>query len=375
MELETPRNWENLSHGEILHFLRSLDVEELDTLWKKADEAREKNVGNAVHLRGLIEVSNICASQCTYCGIRVRNANIQRYRMTLEEILESVSLAEKLGYGSVVLQAGEAPAAMPTEWITEVVQEIRKVSEIAITLSLGERADNDFQAYREWFSAGANRYLLRFETSNPELFQRLHPGHPGLKSRMEALRALREIGYEVGSGVMVGTPGQTWDDLANDIEMFRTLNLDMIGVGPYLPHPETPLGQEYYQLQQLRVMEPVFELQNANFVTNDELMTLKTVALTRLVCPCSNIPATTALACIDRSQGHRNGLTRGANVIMPNVTPAKYRKLYEIYPSKANTAEEAEKYDCELKERIQSIGREIGKGAGNSRVRNPLTFS
>ncbi|MDO4627866.1 MAG: [FeFe] hydrogenase H-cluster radical SAM maturase HydE [Planctomycetia bacterium] len=368
MEVETPQNWENLSHGEILHLLRSLDVDELETLWKKADETREKNVGNEVHLRGLIEVSNICTGQCTYCGIRVRNANVQRYRMTLEEILESVFLAEKLGYGSVVLQAGEAPAAMPTEWITEIIQEIRKVSKIAITLSLGERADNNFQAYREWFSAGANRYLLRFETSNPELFQRLHPGHPGLNVRLEALRALREIGYEVGSGVMVGVPGQTWDDLANDIEMFRTLNLDMIGVGPYLPHPETPLGQEYYQLQQLRVMEPVFESQNANFVTNDELMTLKTVALTRLLCPRSNIPATTALACIDRSQGHRNGLTRGANVIMPNVTPAKYRQLYEIYPSKANTAEEAEKYDRELKERILGIGREIGKGPGNSRV-------
>ncbi len=370
MEIETPQNWENLSHGEILHLLRSLDVNELEMLWKKADEVRETNVGNEVHLRGLIEVSNICIGQCTYCGIRVRNANVQRYRMTLEEILESVFLAEKLGYGSVVLQAGEAPAAMPTEWITEVIREIRKVSEIAITLSLGERPDNQYQAYREWFSAGANRYLLRFETSNPELFQRLHPGHSGLKVRLEALRVLREIGYEIGSGVMVGVPGQTWDDLANDIEMFRTLNLDMIGVGPYLPHPETPLGQEYYQLQQLRVMEPVFELQNANFVTNDELMTLKTVALTRLVCPRSNIPATTALACIDRSMGHRNGLTRGANVIMPNVTPAKYRQLYEIYPSKANTAEEAEKYDRELKERILGIGREIGKGPGNSRLQD-----
>ena len=346
-----------MNHHEILTFLRA-SGSDLEPLWTEADAVRRANVGDAIHLRGLIEVSNICTAQCTYCGIRVKNPNVHRYRMTLDEILESVRLAQRFGYGTLVLQSGETPAAMPDEWVTEVLRAIRKISTQAITLSLGERPANDYQAYRDWAEAGANRYLIRFETSNPELFRKLHPGHPGLEVRLQALRKLREAGFEIGSGVMIGVPGQTWDDLANDIEMFRTLDLDMIGVGPFLPHPETPLGQEFLAQQG---QEPQPEQ-----VPNDELTTLKTVALTRLVCPGSNIPATTALACIDRSQGHRNALTRGANVIMPNVTPAKYRRLYEIYPSKATTAEAAEQFDLALKEKILSIGRTIGKGPGNS---------
>ncbi len=347
-------DWEFLTHEDILQLLRSEDKNVLEPLWQQADEVRKRFVGEEVHLRGLIEVSNICTEQCTYCGIRVKNPHIKRYRMTLEEILESVRMAQRFGYGSLVLQAGESAAVMPTDWVTEVIKEIRKISDQAITLSLGERPENDWQAYRDWFSAGANRYLIRFETSNPELFQRLHPGHPGLERRLFALKKLREIGFEIGSGVMIGVPGQTWDDLANDIELFRTLELDMIGVGPFLPHPETPLGREFHENPERRI------------VPNNEEMTLKTVALTRLVCPKANIPATTALACIDRSMGHRNGLARGANVIMPNVTPEKYRQLYEIYPSKASTAEAAEIFDKILKEKILSIGRKIGKGRGNS---------
>ncbi|MBQ6107495.1 MAG: [Thermoguttaceae bacterium] len=346
-----------MNHHEILTFLRA-SGSDLEPLWTEADAIRRANVGDAIHLRGLIEVSNICTAQCTYCGIRVKNPNVHRYKMTIEEILESVRLAQRFGYGTIVLQSGETPAAMPDEWVTEVIREIRKISSQAITLSLGERPANDYQAYCDWAEAGANRYLIRFETSNPELFRKLHPGHPGLETRLLALRKLREAGFEIGSGVMVGVPGQTWDDLANDIEMFSTLDLDMIGVGPFLPHPETPLGQEFLAQQD---QEPQPEQ-----VPNDELTTLKTVALTRLVCPKANIPATTALACIDRAQGHRNGLTRGANVIMPNVTPAKYRRLYEIYPSKATTAEAAEQFDRALKEKLLSLGRTIGKGPGNS---------
>ena len=346
-----------MDHHEILTFLRA-SGDALEPLWNEADAVRRANVGDAIHLRGLIEVSNICTAQCTYCGIRVKNPNVHRYRMTLDEILESVRLAQRFGYGTLVLQSGETPAAMPDEWVTEVLRAIRKISTQAITLSLGERPTNDYQAYRDWAEAGANRYLIRFETSNPELFRKLHPGHPGLEVRLQALRKLREAGFEIGSGVMIGVPGQTWNDLANDIEMFRTLDLDMIGVGPFLPHPETPLGQEFLAQQG---KEP-----QTDQVPNDELTTLKTVALTRLVCPGSNIPATTALACIDRSQGHRNALTRGANVIMPNVTPAKYRRLYEIYPSKATTAEAAEQFDRALKEKILSIGRTIGDGPGTS---------
>lgn len=360
-------DWTDLSREDILHFLRSSDEKELETLWNEADAVRKRFVGDAVHLRGLIEVSNICTAQCTYCGIRVKNPNIQRYRMTMEEILDSVRLAQQFGYGSIVLQSGETPAAMPTDWVTEIVREIRKISTQAITLSLGERPANDFQAYRDWFEAGADRYLIRFETSDPELFSRLHPGHPGLECRLEALRKLREIGFEIGSGCMIGVPGQSWETLADDIMLFRTLDLDMIGVGPFLPHPETPLGQEFLKVRKFQEENGIDPAAITEyFVPNDEQMTLKTVALTRLVCPRANIPATTALACIDRSMGHRNGLNRGANVIMPNVTPAKYRQLYEIYPSKSSTLEEAERFDKMLKERILAVGRTIGEGPGTS---------
>ncbi len=346
-------NWEKITRKDILHFLRSEDSDTLQSLWLQADAVRKRFVGDEIHLRGLIEVSNICTAQCTYCGIRVKNPNISRYRMMLEEILECVRLSQRLEYGSIVLQAGESSAALPTEWVTKVIEEIRKISDQAITLSLGERPENDWKAYRDWFSAGANRYLVRFETSNPKLFQQLHPGHPGLERRLTALKKLREVGFEIGSGVMVGVPGQTWNDLANDVELFRDLDLDMIGVGPFIPHAETPLGKKFYEDSAL------------NTVPNDEMTTLKTVALTRLVCPKSNIPATTALACVDRSNGRQNGLARGANVVMPNVTPAKYRKLYEIYPSKV-TAEAAEFFDRILKENILAIGRKIGKGRGDS---------
>ena len=347
------------------HLLQTTDAETLAELWTAADAARRENVGGAVHLRGLIEVSNWCACRCAYCGIRAENTSISRYRMELEEIVESAARALRFGYGSVVLQAGESAARLPTAWVTEVLRELRRRfgNEFAITLSLGERPEHDYEAFRQWREAGANRYLLRFETSNETLFTKIHPGHPGLKVRLNALRRLREIGFEIGSGVMVGIPGQTWSDLARDIETFREWNLDMIGVGPFLPHPETPLGKSFFAEN-----DPNSDSNSdPNQVPNDELTTLKTLALTRLACPRANIPSTTALAVVDRNAGHELGLSRGANVIMPNVTPAKYRTFYEIYPSKASTCEAAEEFDRKLKERILACGREIGSGPGNSR--------
>lgn len=335
-----------MNRAEIIHWLRTSDEAALESLWQEADAVRRREVGDAVHLRGLIEVSNRCVQQCAYCGIRAGNRTISRYTLRLEEILASVALAQQFGYGSVVLQAGETPQGLPTEWVAEVIQEIRRQApEIAITLSLGERGE---KAFETWRLAGANRYLLRMESSNPTLFRKLHPQHPGWEFRLAALKQLQKIGYEVGSGVMIGVPGETWDDLAADIEMFRSLELDMVGVGPFLPHPQTPMGTE----------KPTF---------NDELTTLKTIALTRLLCPGVNIPSTTALAAIDRESGHERGLSRGANVIMPNVTPPSYRQLYEIYPSKANTSEAAETFDRKLKERIWAMGRTVGTGRGNAK--------
>ncbi len=344
-----------LSQNEILHFLQTTDPSELAELWRRADEVRHASVGEAVHLRGLIEISNYCQANCAYCGIRAGNARVVRYRMEIPEIVARVKLAEKLGYGTVVLQSGEAPARMPGTWVTELVREIRRNAPLAITLSLGERPDTDYAAWKE---AGANRFLLRFETSNPEVFVRIHPGHPGLETRLDALRRLRELGYELGSGVMIGIPGETWRDVAADLEMFRTLDLDMIGVGPFLPHADTPLGKEFLDAQAAGA--PLTE------VPNDELTTLKMVALTRLVRPYANIPSTTALATIDVTQGYELGLSRGANIIMPNLTPANYRELYAIYPAKTRTADAAESFDAKLKARILALGRTVGAGPGNS---------
>ena len=199
-------------------------------------------MGDEVHLRGLIEISNRCVRECHYCGLRAGNRNLRRYRMSEEEIMACVAQAHAYGYGTVVMQSGE-DEGITADWMAGIIRRIRRETPLAVTLSLGERDEADLKAWRE---AGADRYLLRFETSNPELYARIHPiPHPRRgdgRSRLEILRDLAAMGYEIGSGVMVGIPGQTYDDLAPDIELFRELDLDMIGVGPFIPHPGTPLG-------------------------------------------------------------------------------------------------------------------------------------
>jgi biotin synthase len=219
----------------------------------------------------------------------------------------------------------------------------------------------DPEAVQMWKEAGADRYLLRFETSNRQLYDRIHPPLPGKHSdRISILRRLRELGYEIGSGVMIGIPGQTYDDLANDIEIFRTLNLDMIGVGPYIPHHDTPLGQNEKELS----------APEGEQVPNTEEMTYKVIALTRLACPMSNIPSTTALATLNTDSGRELGLSRGANIVMPNMTPRKYRAMYEIYPAKACIDETAADCRACMRRRILSIGRNVGSGRGDSPNRN-----
>jgi len=314
-----------MNRATILHWLRETDETKLEELWQLADTVRRENVGDEVHLRGLIEFSNHCVRRCGYCGLRNDNLKISRYRMSKSEIIDCARLAVEYGYGTVVLQSGE-DYGVTRDWIADVVRTIKAETSLAVTLSLGERSRDDLAA---WRIAGTDRYLLRFETSNPELFDRIHPSLPGRRSdRIAILRTLRELGYEVGSGVMIGIPGQTFDDLANDIELFRTLDLDMIGVGPYIAHPDTPLGQN---------SPPAGEQ-----VPNSEEMTYKVVALTRIVCPKANIPSTTALATLNLANGRELGLCRGANVVMPNLTPVQYRDKYEIYPAKACIRETAD---------------------------------
>jgi biotin synthase len=320
-------------------------------LYAQADAVRKEYVGDAVHLRGLIELSSHCARQCMYCGLRQGNRALSRYRMTREEVLECARQAEKFGYGTVVMQAGEDDQ-LTAEWIAEVVRTIKRTTTLAVTLSLGERTQEEFQM---WRTAGADRYLLRFETSDQNLFRIIHPQRiNGGPDRLTLLKQIKSMGYEAGGGVMVGIPGQSYASLADDILAFSSLDLDMIGIGPYIPHAATPLGSG--------ALRP--PIASTDQVPSNEEMVYKMIALTRIVCPDANIPSTTALATINKTDGRKQGLRAGANVVMPNLTPVKYRSLYEIYPAKACIEESA--IDCNqcLRGQIFSIGRFAGQGQG-----------
>ncbi len=342
-----------MDDSKILQWLKENDLQALERLWKQADEVRAANVGDDVHLRGLLELSNHCVRCCGYCGINAGNKELTRYRMSFDEIMECVDEAYSFGYGTIVMQAGEDPA-LDRDFIEKVVKKIKKDYSLAVTLSLGERSDDELLCWRK---AGADRYLLRFETSNPVLFDRIHPpwDNAAKVDRIEMLLRLRDMGYEIGSGVMVGIPGQSFEDLANDILMFKRLDLDMIGVGPYIRHPATELGKNAED----------FILDGGRQVESSELMCYKMIALTRLVCPQANIPSTSALATLNIADGRERGLCRGANILMPNITPTKYRQFYEIYPSKACIFETAKQCRGCMAARIKSIGRSVGQGRGS----------
>ncbi len=341
-----------MNRGEILAWLKEGDRERLEELWRRADKVRRETVGDEVHLRGLIEISNYCIRQCAYCGIRLGNKKLDRYRMTEQEIMACVEEAEQYGYGTVVLQSGE-DYGIKTEWLGAIIRRIKTETQLAVTLSLGERPASDLAA---WRAAGADRYLLRFETSDADLYGLIHPSPFGrISDRLDILRTLEELGYETGGGIMIGIPGQTYLSLAQDIDIFRSLDLDMIGVGPYIPHPATPLGSGE--------IEPAIpgDVQ----VPNTEDMTYKVIALTRIVCPQANIPSTTALATVNSASGRELGLVRGANVIMPCLTPAHHRAKYEIYPAKACIRETVAEFHSHLIAQIQSLGRRPGRGRGD----------
>ena len=346
-----------MSGDEIIRWLREDDATALEVLWRRADEIRQRHVGDAVHLRGLIEISNVCVRCCTYCGISAaREGEIERYRMSRDEVLQCAEQGRDFGYGTVVLQAGE-DAALTGAWVADLVREIKQRYGLAITLSLGERTDDEL---RLWRAAGADRYLLRVETSDERLYERIHPPGPrGPVDRVELLRGLRAMGYEIGSGVMIGIPGQSYESLAEDIALFGRLDLEMIGVGPYIADPCTPLGR----------MRAALSLPDGEQVPASEAMTYKVVALSRLMCPEANIPSTSALATLNISSGRELGLRRGANVLMPNLTPTEYRQLYQIYPAKACIMETAAACHGCMRGRILSIGRSIGSGPGGRRHR------
>jgi biotin synthase len=337
-----------LTHEEILHWLREEDPVALEQLFTRADEVRRAQVGDDIYLRGLIEISSFCVRQCHYCGLRMART-MPRYRMSREEILTAARSAVELGFGTVVLQSGE-DFGIEATWLAEILRAIKQETPLAITLSLGERLPGELRLWRE---AGADRYLLRFETSDPTLYAAIHPQRgAAISDRVALLRELRELGYEIGSGVMTGIPGQTYEMLARDIELFESLDLDMIGIGPFLAHPDTPLGS------------PKAPTTGADQVPSSEWMVLKAVALTRLVCPEANLPSTTALATINTLDGREHGLESGANVFMPILTPAPYRQMYQIYPGKACIDEDATQCDTCLRARIERLGRTVGQGPG-----------
>lgn len=345
-----------MTHEEILAWLRETDEARLVDLWRRADDVRQQWVGGEVHLRGLVELSNHCVRLCGYCGLRAPNRDLERYRMSAEEVLDCARKAVAFGYGTVVLQSGEDPG-IGAEWMADLIRRIKAETPLAVTLSLGERDEDELALWRR---AGADRYLLRFETSNPALYRRIHPAREGRPSdRIALLGVLGRLGYEVGSGVMIGIPGQTYADLARDIALFAQLRLEMIGVGPYLPHPRTPLGRRFAPIDPDSTPA-------GDTAPNDELTTCKVIALARLVCPWANIPSTTALATLDPVRGRELGLVRGANVVMPNLTPLRYRRLYEIYPGKACVDETGEACHACLLARLRAVGREPGHGPGSA---------
>ncbi|MBW1806666.1 MAG: [FeFe] hydrogenase H-cluster radical SAM maturase HydE [Deltaproteobacteria bacterium] len=343
-----------MNRSDILYWLCENRPEKLPKLWQWANRVRRENAGGEIHLRGLIEISNHCVRQCAYCGLRHDNRNLERYRMNKMEIMESVRKAVHLGFGTIVLQAGEDPG-ITSEWMADLIRRIKSETSLAVALNLGERNERELAIWRQ---AGADRYLLRFESSNQKLYQKYHPARPfQTGDRFDLLRVLKKLRYEVGSGIMIGLPGQTFDSLIRDIQLLKELELDMVAVGPYIINPETPLGKSWAE----HLARPEFQ------VPNSDEMAYKTMAVTRIICPLSNIPVTTATASVGGRDGLEVGLGRGANVFMPNLTPANYRCKYRIYPSKSRFSVDDFDSLSHLRFRIKKLGRRLGEGRGDSK--------
>jgi len=327
--------------------LLSAEGEERQQLFQRAQTVKLQTVGNKVYFRGLVEFSNICAKDCLYCGIRKSNEKVVRYEATNEEILEACRFAWLNRFGSVVLQSGENSSPTFVKRVDLLLRKIKEISdnELGITLSCGEQS---LETYRQWRESGAHRYLLRIESSNPELYRKIHPENEfhSHERRLQALKDLKTCGYQVGTGVMIGLPFQTVEDLANDLLFFKRNDIDMVGMGPYLEHEDTPL----YKFRSLiRTKQERFDL------------ALKMVATLRLLIPDINIAAATALQAIDPA-GREKALTIGANILMPNLTPCNYRKEYQLYEDKPCLDEDAELCRNCLEARIELSGGEIGYG-------------
>ncbi len=323
-----------LTEEELLHILTDAQADSL--LFATADRVRKKYVGDEVHLRALIEFTNICKNQCLYCGLQYQNNKIKRYRLSGTEIISLAKKAVQYGYKTAVLQGGEDPF-FTVDILVPIIRQIKKMG-LALTLSIGERTTADYRAFKE---AGADRFLLRIETTDKALYEKYNPGMI-FENRLRCLHDLKNLGYEVGTGILVGLPGQPVESLAKDLLFFKELDADMIGLGPFIPNPDTPLKDA-----------PAPQLTPA----------LKVMALTRLLLPDINIPATTAMETIE-PDGRLRALQSGANVVMPNVTEGDARKNYALYPGKACAGEDPAKCRRCLASKLALIGRPISTGYG-----------
>ena len=336
----------NFTKENIIELLEEKDQNRVQQLYEDAFRTKIDNVGNKVYLRGLVEITNICRKNCLYCGIRRDNPSNDRYEIDIEDVIPAARFAYEQGYGSMVIQGGERHDKKFRDKITSILKEVRKISSespLGITLSLGEQP---FDVYQEWFEAGAHRYLLRIESSTQELFEKIHPVDEShsFQTRLTALKDLRRAGYQVGTGVMIGLPFQTLGHLADDLLFFKDFDIDMCGMGPYLEHSQTPL----YQYKDLLIpKEERLEL------------SLKMVAILRLMMPKINIAATTAMQSIDPA-GREKAILAGANVIMPNLTLTEVRGDYSIYENKPGVGEDASITSSSLERMLQNAGIPIG---------------
>lgn len=322
------------SRNDIIEILK--DDSNNDWLFSLADKTREEYVGDEVHLRGLIEFSNICKRQCKYCGLRCEDKYIDRYRISKEDIISYAEHAVNMGYKTIVLQSGE-DEYYNTDLMCEIIAGIKKLG-VALTLSIGEKTYEEYKAFKE---AGADRYLIRIETTDKTLYNQMHP-NMDFDNRVRCLEDLGRLGYEVGTGCLVGLPNQTIESLADDILFFKEINADMVGIGPFIPHPHTPLKDS---------------------ATGSFTLALKVMALTRILLKDINIPATTAMETLNPN-GRIIALQSGANVVMPNVTTTEYRAKYEIYPNKICINENPDKCKGCISAKIQSIGRTVSTSFG-----------
>ena len=329
-----------LDHGDFVALLHGNSIQLRKLLATHADQVRRQHFGNRIYIRGLIEFTNYCKNNCLYCGIRAGNPHVERYRLTIEDILACCAEGYRLGFRTFVLQGGEDPYYTDERMLDIVVNIRTQYPDCAITLSLGERSRDSYQAL---FHAGADRYLLRHETATEEHYNQLHPDDMSYTHRMQCLQDLKEIGYQVGCGFMVGSPYQTVDHLANDLLFIQRFQPHMVGIGPFIPHSDTPFADR-----------------SAGTLED----TLLLLSIIRLIHPYVLLPATTALGTI-APDGREQGILAGANVVMPNLSPVGVRKQYSLYDNKICTGDESAQCIACMARRMESIGFRIVTDRGD----------